>query len=74
MGNTFLHRYLTEVFPFRSLLLWEMVFPALRARALLRPFLPLLRKVSFDRVYDPNIHETGFFEPETDKRRRKKAK
>lgn len=65
-GTTFLHRYLTEIFPFRSLLLWEMVFPALSARALLRPFLPILRKVSFDRVYDPNIHETGFFEPETD--------
>lgn len=65
-GTTFLHRYLTATFPFRSLLLWEMVFPALTARALLRPFLPILRKASFDHVYDPNIHETGFFEPETD--------
>lgn len=65
-GTTFLHRYLTATFPFRSLLLWEMVFPALTARLILRPFLRFMRKVSFDHVYDPNIHETGFFEPETD--------
>lgn len=66
-GTTFLHRYLTTTFPgFRSLLLWEMVFPALTARALLRPFLPVMKKMSFNGVYDPNIHETGFFEPETD--------
>ncbi len=66
-GTTFLHRYLTSTFPvFRSLLLWEMVFPALTARALLRPFMPIMRRVSFNGVYDPDIHETGFFEPETD--------
>ncbi|MFV8750145.1 sulfotransferase [Nannocystaceae bacterium ST9] len=65
-GTTFLHRWLTETFPFRSLLLWEMVFPALTARLLLRPFLRFMQRVSFDRVYDPNIHETGFFAAETD--------
>jgi len=66
-GTTFLHRYLTAIFPsFRSLLLWEMVFPALTARALLTPFLPIMRRMSFNTVYDPNIHETGLFEPETD--------
>jgi hypothetical protein len=65
-GTTFLHRYLTSTFRFRSLLLWEMVFPALTARLLLRPFLRFMKRVSFDHVYDPNIHDTGFFEPETD--------
>ncbi len=66
-GTTFLHRYLTAIFPlFRSMHLWEMIFPSLTARALVRPFLPLMKKMSFNGVYDPNIHETGFFEPETD--------
>ncbi len=66
-GTTFLHRYLTDTFPvFRSLLMWEMVFPALTARAFLKPFLPLMRRMSFNSVYDPDIHETGLFEPETD--------
>ena len=66
-GTTFLHRYLTDIFPdFRSLLMWEMVFPALTARALLKPFLPVMRRMSFNGVYDPDIHETGLFEPETD--------
>jgi hypothetical protein len=65
-GTTFLHRWTTTTFRFRSLLLWEMVFPALSARMLLRPFLGIMRRISFDRTWDPNIHETGFFEPETD--------
>ncbi len=66
-GTTFMHRYLSDLLPgHRSMVLWEMVFPALTARALLRPFLPLMRKVSFSKVWDPAIHETGFFEPETD--------
>ncbi|HEY3451249.1 MAG TPA: sulfotransferase [Myxococcales bacterium] len=66
-GTTFLHRYLAGLLPeHRSMVLWEMVFPALSARALLRPFLPLMKKVSFGKVWDPAIHETGFFEPETD--------
>lgn len=66
-GTTFMHRYLTDTFPgFRSLLMWEMIFPALIARAIFRPFLPVMKKISFNKVYDPNIHETGFMEPETD--------
>lgn len=66
-GTTFLHRYLSDLLPqHRSMVLWEMVFPALTMRALLRPFLPLMKKANFSGVWDPAIHETGFFEPETD--------
>ncbi len=42
-GTTFMHRYLSDLLPhYRSMVLWEMVFPALSARKLLTPFLPIL--------------------------------
>ncbi|MGI6394875.1 MAG: sulfotransferase family protein [bacterium] len=66
-GTTFMHRYLSELLPnYRSMLLWEMVFPAISARIALKPFLPFMKKVSLGKVWDPSIHKTGFFEPETD--------
>jgi hypothetical protein len=43
-----------------------MLFPALSLKKILRPFVPLISKISLDKVYDPNIHKTGLNKEETD--------
>lgn len=66
-GTTFLHRFLlTSCSELRGLHMWEMLFPATSVRRLLRPLLPLLVRVSLDRVYNPRIHRTSLLAAETD--------
>ncbi|MBP5202787.1 sulfotransferase, partial [bacterium] len=66
-GTTFLHRFLTEnCGELRGFAMWEMVFPALSMRKIIRPFLPLVKNLSFDGVWDPKIHKTDLFSMETD--------
>jgi len=66
-GTTFLHRFIVNnCGELRSLQLWEMMFPALTARKLARPFLGRLKRISLGHFYDPRIHRTGFAEAETE--------
>ena len=66
-GTTFLHRFLTEnCDELRSFAMWEMVFPALSMRKIIKPFLPLVKNMSFDGVWDPKIHKTTLLGYETD--------
>jgi omega-hydroxy-beta-dihydromenaquinone-9 sulfotransferase len=66
-GTTFLHKFiLKNTNEFKGLLLWEMIFPSIFIRRLIRPILPFLVKKFPKDIYDPNIHKTGFLEPETD--------
>ncbi|MFA6715999.1 MAG: sulfotransferase [Victivallaceae bacterium] len=60
-GTTFLHRFiLNSCNEFNGLKLEDMLTPAMGV------FLPLLRKVSLNWLYDPDIHETSFQNWETD--------
>ena len=66
-GTTFLHRFLSEnCDELRSFAMWEMVFPALSMRKVIKPFLPLVKNMSFDGVWDPKIHKTTLLGYETD--------
>ena len=66
-GTTFLHRFLSEnCDELRSFAMWEMVFPALSMRKIIKPFLPLVKNMSFDGVWDPKIHKTTLLGYETD--------
>jgi len=66
-GTTFLHQYMLQnCKDVRGFYLWEMLFPALSARKIIKPLTPLLKKISLDKVWDPTIHKTGLFAAETD--------
>jgi hypothetical protein len=65
-GTTFLHRFLVEQRVGAGLRLWEMMFPSLVLRRLVRPFLPLLEIVSPARHHSTVAHDTGLTSVETD--------
>ena len=66
-GTTFLHRFMCDnCMDLKGMMLFEMLLPAITARKISKPLLPLLKRISLDKVYDPKIHETNFFLPETD--------
>ncbi|MCD4832408.1 MAG: sulfotransferase [Bacteroidales bacterium] len=66
-GTTFLHKFiLKNCTEFKGMYLWEMIFPALSLRWLIKPILPFLVKIFPQNIYDPNIHKTGLDEAETD--------
>ncbi len=66
-GTTFLHKFiLKNTNEFKGMLLWEMIFPSIFTRSLIKPVLPFLVKKFPKDLYDPKIHKTGFLEPETD--------
>ncbi len=66
-GTTFLHRFLEKnVKQFRTMYLWEMVFPSIFLRKILHPFKNKLGKISLDGVWDPKIHKANFLAAETE--------
>ncbi len=66
-GTTFLHRFMCDNFTdIKGMMLLDMLLPAITTRKFLKPLIPLLKKMSLDKIYNPKIHETNFFLPETD--------
>ena len=66
-GTTFIHKFLVKnCNEFEGMFLWRMIFPTLTSRFIIKPFLQLINKAFPKNLYDPNIHKTGFMEPETD--------
>ena len=66
-GTTFTHRFIMKNCPqFNSLCLFDFLFPALTAKRMMRSFKPKMEKTKLDKLYDPKIHKTGFFMPETE--------
>ena len=66
-GTTFLHRFMCDnCTDLKGMMLLDMLLPAITTRKLLKPLIPLLKRMSLDKIYDPKIHETHFFLPETD--------
>jgi hypothetical protein len=65
-GTTFLHRFLVDNQIGAGLRLWEMIFPSLALRAMVRPFLPTLEKISPARHHATVAHDTNLTSVETD--------
>ncbi len=65
-GTTFLHRFLDKQGVAVGCQLWEMLVPSLTLQFLVRPFLPLLEKVSPARHHPAAVHKTSMTAAETD--------
>jgi hypothetical protein len=65
-GTTFLHRFLVDNRIGAGLRLWEMMFPSLFLRSLVRPLLPSLERISPARHHSTVAHDTGLTSVETD--------
>lgn len=58
-GTTLVHRFLVDQRVGHGLLVWRMIHASLTQQAILRPFLPLLRRVDPTRFHAKAAHETG---------------
>jgi hypothetical protein len=65
-GTTFLHRFLVDQQLGAGLRLWEMMFPSLLLRRLIRPHLPRLEALSPARHHATVAHDTSLTSVETD--------
>ena len=65
-GTTFLHRYLVRNHIGVGSQLWQMIYPSIIIQKLIRPFLPLLEKVSPTRHHSTAAHTTSLQSVETD--------
>lgn len=65
-GTTFLHRFLAEHRVGAGLELWRMLYPSLVMQAVIRPFLPILEKISPARHHSTVAHDTSLTSVETD--------
>ena len=65
-GTTFLHRFLVDNRVGAGLRLWEMMFPSLILRRIVRPLLPYLEAISPARHHSTVAHDTGLTSIETD--------
>lgn len=65
-GTTFLHRFLVENQFGSGMHLYRSLYPSILLQKVLRPFLPLLEKVSPARFHQSSAHETNLSSVETD--------
>jgi len=65
-GTTFLHHYLTSNKLGTGSQLWQMLYPSVILQKIIRPFLPLLEKISPTRHHSTEAHKTSLQSVETD--------
>ena len=65
-GTTFLHRYLVKNGIGTGSQLWQMLYPSIILQKMIKPFLPLLEKVSPTRYHSTAAHKTSLQSAETD--------
>ena len=65
-GTTFLHRYLVQSKIGTGTQLWQMIYPSVILQKLIRPFLPILEKISPTRHHSTSAHKTSLTAVETD--------
>ncbi len=65
-GTTFLHRFLINQNIGVGSQLWQMLYPSFFAQKCIKPFLPLLEKVSPARHHSTKAHKTSLTSIETD--------
>lgn len=65
-GTTFLQRFLVQNGYGAGMRIWKMLYPSLLLQSLLKPFLPLLEKMSPARFHSKAAHDTSLTGIETD--------
>ncbi len=65
-GTTFLHHYLTSHRLGTGSQLWQMLYPSIILQKLIKPFLPMLEKISPTRHHSTAAHKTSLQSVETD--------
>ena len=65
-GTTFLHRYLVKNGIGTGSQLWQILYPSIILQKIIKPFLPLLEKVSPTRYHSTAAHKTSLQSVETD--------
>ena len=65
-GTTFIHRYLVNNGIGVGSQLWQMLYPSIILQKMIRPFLPILEKVSPTRHHSTAAHKTSLQSVETD--------
>ena len=65
-GTTFLHHYLTKNNLGTGSQLWQMIYPSVVLQKIIRPFLPLLEKISPTKHHSTDAHKTSLQSVETD--------
>jgi len=65
-GTTFLHRFLIKHKIGSGSQLWQMIYPSISIQKLMKPFLPVLEKISPARHHSTKAHKTSLSSVETD--------
>ena len=65
-GTTFLHHYLTSNGLGTGSQLWQMLYPSIILQKIIKPFLPILEKISPTRHHSTAAHKTSLQSVETD--------
>ena len=65
-GTTFLHRFLIEKQFGSGSQLWQTLYPSILLQKLVKPFLPLMEKISPARHHSTEAHKTSLTSVETD--------
>ena len=65
-GTTFLHRYLVSHSFGSGTKLYQMLFPSVILQKIIKPFLPILEKISPTRHHSTDAHKTSLNSVETD--------
>ncbi len=65
-GTTFLHRFLIKENIGTGSQLWQMLYPSVTLQKCIKPFLPLLEKISPARHHSTAAHKTSLTSVETD--------
>jgi len=65
-GTTFLQRFLVKNKFGNGSQLWQMIYPSLLLQKIIRPFLPLLEKISPAKHHSTEAHKTSLTSIETD--------
>ena len=65
-GTTFLHHYLTSHGLGTGSQLWQMLYPSIILQKIIKPFLPILEKISPTRHHSTAAHKTSLQSVETD--------
>ena len=65
-GTTFLHRFLIKANIGTGSQLWQMLYPSVTLQKCIKPFLPILEKISPARHHSTAAHKTSLTSVETD--------
>ena len=65
-GTTFLQRYLINNGLGTGSQLWQLIYPSILLQKIIKPFLPLLEKISPARHHSTEAHKTSLTSVETD--------